>query len=130
MCKSNSEPPEANLETDFNEIRFKVNDNDVICCKGNNWMYKLNKSLGMSRTFMSQANEEENNQENEENKENIKSLEKEIEEKNIRIKELNNKIKEIDEKIKTMNKILNIDVSEQDYVKDLSDKINSEKNQA
>ena len=127
MCKSNSEPPEANLETDFNEIRFKVNDNDVICCKGNNWMYKLNKSLGMSRTIMSQANEEENNQENEEN---INSLKKEIEEKNIRIEELNNKIKEIDGKIQTMNKILNIDVSEQDYVKDLSDKINSEKNQA
>ena len=126
MCKSNSEPPEAKLETDFNEIKFKVNDNDVICCNGNNWMYKMNKSLGMSRTIMSQANEEENNQENEEN---IKSLNKEIEEKNIRINELKNKIQEIDEKIQTMNKILNIDVSEQEYVKDLSDKINSEKNQ-
>ena len=126
MCKSDNEPPKADLEIDFKDIKFKVNDNDVIFFNGNNWMYKMNKSLGMSRSITSHVNEEQTNQEDEEN---IKNLKKEIEEKNSRIDELKNKIKEIDGKIQTMNKILNIDVSEQEYVKELSDKINNEKNQ-
>ena len=97
MCKSDNEPAKADLEIDFKDIKFKVNDSDVIILNGNNWMYKMNKSLGMSRTITSQIMEEENNQENEEN---IKNLKKEIEEKNIRIDELNNKIKKLMEKFK------------------------------
>ena len=126
MCKSNNEPPKADLTTKFDDIKFVVNDNDVIVCNQNRWMYENIGNGGISRSIRKSVNEEENN---EENNEMIKSLKKEIEDKNSRIDELNNKINEIEAKIQTMNKILNIDVSEQEYVKELSNKINIEKSQ-
>ena len=124
MCKSNNEPPKADLPINFQDIKFRVNENDVILCNQNKWMYENVGNEGVSRSIRRKASGEDNNLEENSN---IKSLNKEIENKDNRIKELESKIKEIDDKIATMNKILNIDVSEQEYVKELSDKINKEK---
>ena len=126
MCKSDNEPPKADLSTDFSDIKFTVNDNDVIVCDENKWKYENSRNEGMGRSIRSQVNQG-NEEINLENNENIQSLNQEIEEKNNRIEDLKSKIKEIDNKIQTMNKILNIDVSEQEYVKDLASKIESEK---
>lgn len=60
----------------------------------------------------------------------ISQLNEDINERNKRIELLKQKVELIDEKIDAMNKILNIDVSEKDYITELGNKIenaNSEK---
>ena len=130
MCKSDNEPQKADLPIDFNNIEFKVNDKDVIICNENGWIYKFNNNEIIGRSIKSQLSEDDSNQDNiDNNNSKINSLNDEINEKNNRIKDLKAKIQEIDNKIQTMNKILNIDVSEQEYVKELELKINNEKPQ-
>ena len=126
MCKSDNEPQKADLTTRFDDIKFTVNDSDVIVCNENRWMYQNIGNEGISRSIRKKESEEENNLQNNSK---IDSLKEEIDTRKSRIEELKKKINEIDNKIETMNKILNIDVSEQEYVKELSDKINNEKSQ-
>ena len=52
----------------------------------------------------------------------INALNEEKEKKEKKIADLSEKIKEIETKIETMKKILTIDVSEQDYIKELAKK--------
>ena len=67
-----------------------------------------------------------NPDEDNDNTEKIERLKEDIENRDQKINELKSKIKEINEKLDTMKKVLNVDVREQEYVKDLEDKINKE----
>ena len=135
MCKSsNDQPQKIELKPDdFDEIKIRVNDTESIEFDVKKWKPIIGKK---TTSVMSNITEEENDeqsekeesQDNEEDKKIIESLQNDIREKDEKIEDLQKKIKEVDDKIEIMKKILNIDVSEQEYVADLTKKVNEEKN--
>ena len=103
------------------------NDDEKIKFDERKWM----PSIGL-KSSMPKITEEENgndeSKENEENQKKIDEMQKEIDEKDEKIDDLRKKIREVDDKIETMKKILNIDVSEKNYLDDLEKRINGEIN--
>ena len=135
MCKSsNDQPQKIDLTNDkFEDIKIHVNDTESIEFDVKKWK----PTIGKKQSVMSNITEEENDEESEkegsqdndeQDKKIIDSLKNDIREKDEKIEDLKNKIEEVKSKIEIMKKILNIDVSEQEYVADLTKKVNEEKN--
>ena len=135
MCKSsNEEVQKVDLREDkYDEINIQVNDQESIEFDVKKWKPVFGKK---TTSVMSNIIEEENDeqsekeesQDKEEDKTIIDNLQKQIEVKDEKIKDLEQKIQEVNDKIETMHKILSIDVSEQNYVNELTKKVNEEKN--
>ena len=108
----------------FEDINIYVNENESIKFDLKKWM----PAIGKGRPVLNEeeSEEEEDNGEdekmNEEDQKKVESLKKDITSRENKIEELKEKIREIEDKLEMMKKILNIDVSEQQYVKDLSKK--------
>ena len=124
MCKSsNDNVAKVDLETEpFEEISITVNEKEKIRLdeKKEKWL----PSIIASKVHL--INTHVNQDEDNDNTEKIERLKEDIENRDQKINELKSKIKEINEKLDTMKKVLNVDVREQEYVKDLEDKINKE----
>ena len=58
----------------------------------------------------------------------IIDLENMIKSNDVKVEKLNSKIQEIDNKINAMNKILNVDISEREYLNELASKISVPQN--
>ena len=123
MCKSGDEElPKVDLKKDFESITISVNEekNENIKFENNKWtplIGVLPKSV-----YVEEENEDEDDEINEEDQEKINIFKEEIEKKKEKKEELKQKIRNINEKIDLMEKILNVDVSEQEYIKDLTAK--------
>ena len=132
MCKSEEEVEKVDLKNDkFEDLTITINANNKenIRFDENRWRpaigdRKDNKSNGEDENEENEDNEEEEDFEKE-NQEEIIKLNDDIEKKKTKLEDLEQKIEEIKNKIDTMNKILNIDVSEKEYLKDLSQKAKS-----
>ena len=126
MCFSSEPPEKVDLNDKFEEIKIKIDDKNTLSfCYENNKNRKYNwnlKSKDIRKSMDSSSNTGEN-------KEEINRLKSEKAEKERKINSLKEKIKDVDKKIKTLHDILKIDVSEQKYLKGLSQKINEEKNE-
>ena len=124
MCKSsndNVQPVDLKNEP-FEEISITVNDKEKI-----RFDEKKEKWLPSIAAFKTRSNNTHmNSGEGSEFTQRIANLNDDIQKKKDKIEELKSKIREIDDKLDTMKKILNIDVSEQEYVKELAKKINEE----
>ena len=119
----------------FEDIEIRVNDTEKIKFDLKKWMPCLkNKDYSVIEEKGSEEEEEDDDEEeekvNEEDQKRINDLKQEIETRKKKEEELKEKIREIEDKIELMKKILNIDVSEQQYVKDLSKKVVNEEIQA
>ena len=124
MCKSsddNVERVELNKDN-FGELSIMVNEEkrENIKFDKDKWVAGLG-ILAKSERFEKEEDDEEE-QIDDEAQDKINALNEEIEKKKKKKDDLESKIKEIKEKLETMEKILKIDVSEQEYVKDLSKK--------
>ena len=127
MCKSSDENVErVELGKDnFGEISIMVNEakRENIKFDKDKWVPGLG-ILAKSERFEEEEKEEDDEEEqiNDEDQDKINALNEEKEKKEKKIADLSEKIKEIETKIETMKKILTIDVSEQDYIKELAKK--------
>ena len=129
MCKSSNEQAEPiDLQKEpYEKITIKINDSEKIEFDIEKWK----PSIGLKPSTMSKITEEDNGKDEsqeEENQKKIDDMQKEIHEKEDKIEDLKKKIREVDDKIDTMKKILNIDVSEKNYLDDLDKRINGEQN--
>ena len=127
MCKSEENIEKVDLKNDkFEDITISINEKkkENIRFDTNRWRVALGDKFDSRR-------EEEENEENEEDEEDeyenedqgeINKLNDDIKNKEAKINDLREKIRDIKDKIDIMQKILNIDVSEQDYLKELSQK--------
>ena len=117
MCCNDSAPQNVDLKSSpFDEIKLKVNNATLkFDDKYHNGEFRIfDKGNPANENQNSQLNPYQND---------ISLTNKKIEDKNAKIIELKNKINEIDNKLGIMRKILNIDVSEQEYLKELTDKL-------
>ena len=127
MCKSsddNVERVELNKDN-FGELSIMVNEEkrENIKFDKDKWVAGLG-ILAKSERFDEEKKEEDDEEEqiDDEAQDKINALNEEIEKKKKKKDDLESKIKEIKEKLETMEKILKIDVSEQEYVKYLAKK--------
>ena len=125
MCDSNEEEPKKiDLQNEnLDDININLNDKEKIIFKFKNseWFPSENKAASNNKGENEEEEDEENEDEqNEDDKKKIEELKKETEDRETKKEALNKKKKEIEDKIELMKKILNIDVSEQQYVKDIS----------
>ena len=128
---SDSKPEEINLAKEkFDKININLNKSESIEFKDYYWIPKISNKSELSRITEQKSEEENGDEGNNDNKEEeqrqIRKLQEEMKNQDEKIEDLNEKIKEIDEKIEIMKRILNIDVSEQEYVKYLSNQKNNE----
>ena len=116
MC-CNDSGPGGNVELKFDEIKMKINNATL--------KFDPEYHNGEFRIFDkgNSANENYNSPELDALKIRIDQIQKDNDYKKDKITELNEKIKEIEDKLNIMRKILNIDVSEQEYLKELTDKL-------
>ena len=117
MCCNDSAPQNVDLKSSpFDEIKLKVNNATLkFDDKYHNGEFRIfDKGNPANENQNSQLNPYQND---------ISLTNKKIEDKNAKITELKDKISEIENKLGMMRKILNIDVSEQEYLKELTDKL-------
>lgn len=125
MCKSSdNEVPKVELKKDFEEISIVVNEekNENIKFDNNKWTPVLGVLPKSIYDVEDSKIEDEEDEINEEDQEKINILKEEVEKRMKKKEDLNQKIRDIEEKIELMKKILNVDVSEQEYIKDLAGK--------
>ena len=118
MCCNDSAPQNVDLKSSpFEEIKLKVNNATL--------KFDDKYHNGEFRIFDkgNPANENQNYPQLNAYQNAVSQINKEIEDKNAKITELKDKISEIENKLGMMRKILNIDVSEQEYLKELTDKL-------
>ena len=125
MCKSNDEPPiKIDLQKEsFEEININLNNKDEIIFKKKEWLPSISTKINSNGE--EDENEEKEDDENQEteNQEKIKNLKKEINDREIKKNNLKEKLRLVEDKIEEMEKILIIDMSEQNYLNDLSNKL-------
>ena len=131
MCKSNDEPPmKMDLKNDkFEDIIIDINKDkkEKICFTNERWKPYIGDVEELNNSNEEEENENEDEDKiSQEDQEKIDKLNEEIKNKVEKKNILNEKIREIEDKMDTMKKILNIDVSEQEYLNDLSKKVNEE----
>ena len=131
MCKSNDEPPmKMDLKNDkFEDIIIDINKDkkEKICFADERWKPYIGDVEELNNSNEEEENENEDEDKiSQEDQEKIDKLNEEIKNKVEKKNILNEKIREIEDKMDTMKKILNIDVSEQEYLNDLSKKVNDE----
>ena len=130
MCLSSDDKPiKIDLKDDkFEDINIHVNENESIQFDLKKWEPAIGK--GHSDINEEEEDNEEDEKMNEEDQKKCESLKKDITSREKKRGDLKEKIREIEEKLEMMKKILNRDVSEQQYVKDLSKKVVNEEIQA
>ena len=104
----------------FDEIKMKVNDSTLKFDETyHNGQFRIfDKGISSNINYSSpELNEYQKA---------LKQLQDEIQYKDNKISELNNKIEDIDKKMEIMEKILNIDVSEKEYINELEQKLNEQ----
>ena len=130
MCKSEEEIEKVDLKEDkFDDITITINEKrkENIRFERDRWRAAIGDKKE-SRVDEEENEENEDNEEEEYEKEDqaeIDKLNDDIKTKEAKIEDLKEKIRAIKDKIDTMHKILNIDVSEQEYLKDLAQKANA-----
>ena len=127
MCKSSDEPAEkVDLTQErFQDIKLILNKNQSISFDIKGWKPLIQNSVESHLSNIPEKeNEEDSFQNNKEySKEKFEKLKEEENKKKKQKIELENKIRAVDEKIADLKKMLNVDLSEQEYVQDLCDKI-------